>query len=248
MSKENRLYSGGEVLTSKSSGDYEVLEYLQRGRYLVRFLATRYTKQAATKEVRNGSVKDPYFPNIACVGFVGEGDYRPITHNKIYDVWRDMLRRCYTPSSTRTAKDYAGCTVCKHWHNFQNFAKWADNRYSADLRLDKDLLVLGNKIYSPETCVFVPVEINSFFTGGLKRGIHYNNLKGAWIAQCQDGEVCSTGKKKQTYLGCFKDEQEALLAYKSFKKEKLSKLVVSYKDLLPEQLVSSMYQKIDDLK
>lgn len=45
--------------------------------------------------------------------------------------------------------------------------------------LDKDILVKGNKIYSPETCCFVPQEINNLFTkrkscrGTLPIGVKY---------------------------------------------------------------------------
>lgn len=238
----------GTTLPSNNYGHYEILRILGKGRILIRFVSTGYIKSVWRKHAISGGIKDPYYPIVAGVGFIGEGRYRARVHNKVYDVWRDMLRRCYKPTIGQEEKDYSGCTVCKHWHNFQNFAKWCEGRYGRGLQLDKDLLVLGNREYSPQSCTFIPQRVNSFFTGGLKRGIYYSNKNNVWIAQCQDGEFCTTGNKKQTYLGQFKDEQKALEVYKAFKIEKLNKLVLKHKDLLPDRMVENMYKIIEDIK
>jgi hypothetical protein len=121
--------------------------------------------------------------------------------------------------------------VCKEWHNYQTFAEWYYKYHIEGYRLDKDLKVMGTKVYSPETCTFIPVELNSFLTGGLKRGIHYSKSKGKWIAQCQNGEVCSNGKKRQTYLGTYINEEDALNAYKTFKIGKLLELRQRFSDV-----------------
>ena len=45
--------------------------------------------------------------------------------------------------------------------------EWFDNPvngYKEGYSLDKDILVKGNKIYSPETCCFVPQDVNILFT------------------------------------------------------------------------------------
>ena len=59
------------------------------------------------------------------------------------------------------------CSVYEGWHNFQNFAKWYEDNYyeieEEQMHLDKDILVKGNKVYSPDTCVFVPETINGLF-------------------------------------------------------------------------------------
>lgn len=91
---------------------------------------------------------------------------------KSYTLYKGMIRRCY--SNKKEAKKhqaYENCTVCERWLCFANFEKdieslpgyneWlkGEERYS----LDKDILQYGaeHKVYSPETCMFVPQSINS---------------------------------------------------------------------------------------
>lgn len=40
------------------------------------------------------------------------------TAGRTYRRWFDMLTRCYKSGATA----YAGCTVCRKWHDFQEFA------------------------------------------------------------------------------------------------------------------------------
>lgn len=209
--------------------DSDCRQNMKTTKVRIKFLGTGYERDVLPKEVRNGNVKDLMHPSIAGVGCIGEGNFKT-KHEHIlhYQTWSDMIKRCYQPKNTSIAKNYKGVTVCEEWHNYQVFAKWFDEYHVTGCHLDKDLKVFGNKVYSPTTCVFVPVDINSFLTGGLKRGIHFNNSKGKWIAQCQDGEICSTGKKKQTYLGTFDNENDALNAYKTFKLNKLRSLKIKY--------------------
>ena len=79
-----------------------------------------------------------------------------------------MLGRCYNEYNLKRRPTYKGCEVCDEWLNFQNFAEWFDNNYytidNEAVCLDKDILIKGNKTYSPEACVFVPITINSLFT------------------------------------------------------------------------------------
>ncbi len=99
--------------------------------------------------------KDLYLPSVRGVGFIGEGVYRASisgVETEAYKSWARMLTRCY---SAYTHPAYAGCTVCEEWHNFQNFAKWHEDNYIKGYHLDKDTKVVGNKMYSPDTCQFI---------------------------------------------------------------------------------------------
>ena len=78
-----------------------------------------------------------------------------------------MLQRCYR--NDERYKSYRGVEVAEEWHNYSNFLKWFNAQiYDSScigewkLQLDKDLLSEGGKkIYSPETCCFLPNSINS---------------------------------------------------------------------------------------
>jgi len=80
---------------------------------------------------------------------------------KSYKCWSHMLERCYSAKKQLKYPTYIGCTVCDKWLIFSNFKEWYDTNYKEEFELDKDILVEGNKVYSPDTCCFVPKNINS---------------------------------------------------------------------------------------
>lgn len=129
---------------------------------------------------------------------------------KSYVTWVSMLRRCYSAKYHKKHPTYIGCSVCKEWLSFLNFKKWYENNYplyldeSLKLSLDKDLLSEGNKIYSPERCVFLPNKINSFIANSKSNnksgfiGVAFNKLKNKYIATIKDFTI-----KKNKHLGYF---------------------------------------------
>lgn len=76
-------------------------------------------------------------------------------------IWQSMHDRCYKTELHTRRPTYAGCVVCEDWHTFSKFITWFDANYIPGNSLDKDILVRGNKVYSPETCAFVPNYINN---------------------------------------------------------------------------------------
>lgn len=88
-----------------------------------------------------------------------------------FTTWRDMLYRCYSENLRYKYPTYKDCTVCEEWHLFSNFKAWMETQDWEGNNLDKDILYPGNKIYSPETCVFVSKLVNSFLVEcNSKRG------------------------------------------------------------------------------
>ncbi len=151
-----------------------------------------------------------------------------------YQKWKDMLKRC-NEVYWKKYPTYFGCTVCVDWLHLSNFIKWVDSQPNRDWQsctLDKDLLIKGNKTYSPDTCVFVDEIINCFIvsTDKTNTGVSCLNRKntdlknyGAW---CRD-----PFKNKSEYLGSFYTEAEAHMAWLVKKRQHAILLAEEQKDI-----------------
>lgn len=146
----------------------KVLEYKDRHTVTVEFQDTfKYKTITTTQNIKKGQIKNPYMKTIYNIGYYGDGKYKARINNKKtlhYIKWFSMFNRCYNHKYHEKQPHYLGCSVSEEFHCFQDFAKWMDeNWYEYDkmLELDKDLLIEGNKVYSPEACCFIPKEINN---------------------------------------------------------------------------------------
>jgi len=144
-------------------------------------------------------------------------------HTKCYSVWKDMLRRCYSNTYQSKHTTYVGCVVCDDWLDFQKFSEWFYKNYRDCYELDKDLLGCG-KLYSPETCRFVPKDLNLLITNtryskarnyDLPLGVSEHN--GKYIAWCNDGEG------KTVNLGTKTNQSDAYHLYKIYKEDLIKK-------------------------
>ena len=132
-------------------------------------------KNREYKNFKNDKIKCPYERRVFGVGYIGEGKYKTTENGKntrIYSTWHDMLRRCYSEKVHERNPTYIDCEVCEEWYDFQAFAEWYEKNYyeieGEIMHLDKDILHKGNKIYSKETCIFVPEKINILFVKNNK--------------------------------------------------------------------------------
>lgn len=166
-------------------------------------------------------------------------------HLVSYKFWRHMLKRCYSESSLKKNVAYIGCSVCDEWKYYMNFKKWFDENAPKDMsgyNLDKDLIVHGNKIYSPDTCCFLPRELNNMLItqkrhrGECKIGV-YKMPNGKFIAQI------NSWTRDCRRIGIFNTEKEAFLAYKREKERIIKTLADEYyeKGLITERVRDSMY-------
>ena len=143
-----------------------------------------------------------------------DGKWKP---TKCYDVWNGMLKRCYSEKYHQKQPTYIGCSVVDEWHDFDVFYDWFKLNYKAGYALDKDLLIQGNKVYSPTTCVFIPQNINSLLIernasrGNYPIGVDFHKPSNKYRA------LCNNGKGVKIHLGLFKTPQEASEAYKQYK-------------------------------
>ena len=203
---------------------------------------------------KRGVVRCPYEPRSFNKGYLGEGKYdiygENTRHNKCYNTWKSMLERCYDEKFQIKQPTYMGCKVCKEWLNFQNFADWYyKNYYKIDnekMCLDKDILVKGNKIYSPETCVFVPHNINILFIerdkcrGSFPIGVSYHKQHNKYSSNCHVYNF-DTSKSKLKHLGYYETPEEAFKVYKEFKESYIKQVADYYKNKIPTKLYDALY-------
>lgn len=149
---------------------------------------------------------------------------KEISKTKAYKIWLGILRRSYDKKYKEKFKTYSCCKVCDEWLLFSNFKKWFDENYRFDLEnqgvkleLDKDLLGKDEKLYSPENCIFLPYDVNTFI-----RKRNSNNTSGfvgvTWDKECEKWRVRINGfeTKKNINYGRFDNFEEACQVYKRF--------------------------------
>lgn len=132
---------------------------------------------------------------------VGINDVKSSSNTVVYRQWTDMIRRCYSSGLHINQPTYSGCSVVEDWHNLSKFKFWVDSQIKEPgWQLDKDLLFPGNKVYGPETCLFVPQWINSLVTnhnaarGKYPIGVTFNKVVKKYQAQLRiDGVQCALG-------------------------------------------------------
>lgn len=157
---------------------------------------------------------------------------------KCWRAWKAMLNRCYDGEYHKTRPRYILCSVCNEWHNLSVFKEWFDEHYIEGWHLDKDILIKGNKIYSPETCCFVPQDINTLFIkrnasrGNLPIGVTNNGSK--YISQLSKYGTMVRGKTVNTI-------QEAFLEYKNMKENYIKEIADKYKDQLEPRVYQALY-------
>jgi hypothetical protein len=242
----------GKVCVSKSSGDFKILKYNNKTNVEILFLKTGYETSVQLTNIRNGNVKDPYLPSVCGIGITGAKYPTKVNdvRTKEYVLWQSMLQRCYSDTDVCGAfkkkhPTYIDCEVSDKFKSYEYFYEWCHSQIgfgNEGWHLDKDLLVKGNKVYSENTCVFIPQEVNSLLVkstasrGKHLIGVYWNKRNKAFVAQ-----VCKS-KGKRDYLGLFKTELEAFNAYKqakeAFIKEQANKWKGKIDDRAYEALMS----------
>lgn len=231
--------------TTKEGYAIKVVEYRNYKEAIVIFI-NGYKTMSKMSHIKSGSIKNLYHPSVHEVGYLGEGKYKSkINREKAeeYTSWCNMLGRCYNKKEVLKYPTYKDVTVCEEWHNFQNFAGWFEENWKpwmdSSWQLDKDILVKGNKMYSPKTCCFVPQEINKLFVKGDKsRGnlpIGVYNKDGKLASQLRIKGI------KNIYLGTFNTIEEAFQVYKIAKEEHIKEFANKWKPYITKYCYEAMY-------
>ncbi|WAW11513.1 hypothetical protein vBAcePPAc_0136 [Aeromonas phage vB_AceP_PAc] len=162
---------------------------------------------------------------VCCVG-INDSDYltqpKPnglVVKCPIYDTWKNIINRSYNTKLHKTNPTYKDVEVCTEWLVFSNFREWFIKNHIDGYHLDKDIFSKEVKIYSPETCIYIPVWLNSFITangasrGKYKIGVHWSKHNKKFVAQ-----ISNPISFKNEFIGYFQQED---LAHNAWLKRKL---------------------------
>ena len=237
----------GKVCKSKSSGDFKIVKYNNSRNVEIQFTNTGFETVARLDHIKSGVVKDPYVPSVHGIGVTGT-KYQSTSNGvltKEYELWQNMLKRCYSDKYQKKYPTYEGCQVSENFKSYEYFYEWCNEQVgfgNKGFDLDKDLLVKGDKVYSEDSCVFIPQEINQVLVkresmrGEHLIGVYWHKKSKAFVA------MVSKTKGKREYLGLFNTEIEAYNAYKvakeSFVKEQAEKWKSQIDDRAYEALMA----------
>lgn len=171
----------------------KIIEYINYKDMTIMFLDDyRYTVKTTWDTFEKGSVWNPYWKTLYGVAAIGS-KYPNKIEGKITkesDVWRGIIKRCFSKDKEEKIPAYKDVTCCDEWLLFENFYEWIHSQENFDKWLhgdgwaiDKDILVKGNKVYSPETCCLVPKNVNNLFIkqkaarGDLPIGVYKHHKK-----------------------------------------------------------------------
>ena len=226
----------GEQRMGKQGYLMTLVEYNTSRNIIVEFNDPEHHKAKTTWETFDaGKTICWHLPTVFNVGIVGDmrNKIPQMSRSKEYNTWYLILERCYCKAAQEKRPGYKKCTICDEWLYFENFYKWLHKQPNYDIwskqphsAIDKDILIKGNKIYSPETCCLVPCNVNSLFVkndtnrGTLPIGVrHYEDDK-RFVSQCSD----PFNNNRIRHLGVFSTPKEAFEAYK-YEKEQVIKKV-----------------------
>lgn len=240
MKNKKDRYLGKRFITNEGC-EIEIIEYQNSLNIVIKFVETENTTKTRLEHILSGKIKNLNYKSVYGVGFIGVGDYITSYNGKMtecYSVWADMLKRCYHEKEIYPTYKY--CTVYEEWHCFQVFAKWFKENYIEGFELDKDIVLKGNKIYSPETCCFVPHDINTLFVksdkirGSYPIGVYLHAKNNNFIAQIK------IGNREKKHLGCFNNIEDAFIAYKTEKEKRIKLMSEKYKHMLNNKTYNAL--------
>lgn len=234
----------GEIRNNNKGTPMKIIAARNKSDIDIQFLDEfGYVKQHSTyQSFGKGEIKNPYDKTIYGRGYLGGGKFTATRGDrKDYMTWIDMIDRCYV-NQEEFPSYYHISTVCEEWFNFQKFALWyEENRYECPgrLHLDKDILIPGNKIYSPDTCLLVPQRINMLFVN-LPNPYRLPN----GIRKTDTNRFYATYGGK--HLGTYDTLEEAYCIYAKEKEKFIKQIADEYQNIIPAKLYRALYEyKVD---
>lgn len=160
---------------------------------------------------------------------IGVNDMIGETKTKCHNIWRNILVRCYSERELKRHPTYRGCVICEEWKTYSNFKRWFDKNYIEGYEIEKDIISPGSRIYSPETCCFVPRRINILLTN--RKRFRGKTPVGVTVTESGRRYRAVLDKDgKSVFIGHFATPEDAFLAYKHEKEAYIKEVAQEYYD------------------
>jgi hypothetical protein len=247
--QQGKNTKGEEVKIIKYNNAYDILVQFQDSYKAI--ISSSYNN------FLKGYLRNPYEIIAGNHGFIGEGIYKR-SYNinginlvyKDFQTWYNMHTRSENYSGLKP--EYADVKVCEEWFNFQNFAKWYhDNYYEVEgdiMNLDKDVLQPNSRIYSPDTCCFLPRRLNEIFhnmnkirSNGLPIGIETAKRKNSNDGYRVKVTYVDENNNRKYVRKTFNLLEDAKSFYSKFKQEDTRRIIKAYKNIIPERIYIALY-------
>lgn len=229
LSKTTAEFIRDAILVHGDRYDYSKVKYLNNKTPVIISCPIHGDfKQKPNSHLNGSGCKDcGYLNNRKKIFGIGIYDGHPSSYKEDIHIrkrWMNILNRCYN----KTTKFYIGCTVCEEWHLFSNFKEWFVNNYRNGYVIDKDIKHKGNKIYSPNTCLCIPPELNALFTNRKNhRGKYPIGVTKVTESKTYQASLCLLNGKHK-YLGTFDTKEDAFMCYKMAKEELIKTIADKY--------------------
>lgn len=181
---ERKIERIGEKFINNYGNEFVITEYFNSANVTVLFPEYGCVKYGVTyQNCKLGRVSCPYDrtqgkqaddTRVGYLGLLSDGTKAPCydAEGKAliqYKKWTSMIDRVYNEKQLQNRPNYRNADACEKWFEYayfyEHFSEIANYELSSKpgYSLDKDLLQHGvkHKIYSPDTCMFVPKKINS---------------------------------------------------------------------------------------
>lgn len=153
-----------------------------------------------------------------------------------YKLWQSMRHRLMD------REEYKDVTMCAEWETYEGFLEWFNSSEFSNCRdelgnfyfLDKDVLGGQRRLYSPETCAFIPQQLNNMFKrkiSSMKAGVQYLSGK------AKPYRAYINYNRKHIHLGYYLTEDEAHSKFLEARKECLKNFIEVHSGRLDERVV-----------
>lgn len=160
--------------------------------------------------------------------------------------WSNIINKCKIDGSIqRRDPSYIGCV--NRFSDYQQFVEWHVSQIgygnideNGDTwHIDKDLLIKYNKIYSSDTCILLPRELNcllevhSINRGNYPIGVDYYKPNDMFRAAMKCG-------KTRKHIGYFSTPEEAFARYRVCKLEFIHKQAEKWKQKIDKRAYDAL--------